>query len=80
MFPHVHSRLLSAIGIEDAPIEWGIVGNGVDQVSDRFSRPTLVDGRMEPLPQDPGFGMAIDPEWLAAQSVEDPHDLIGALS
>jgi L-alanine-DL-glutamate epimerase-like enolase superfamily enzyme len=80
MFPHVHSRLLSAIGIEGAPIEWGIVGNGVDQVSDRFSRPTLVDGRMEPLPQDPGFGMAIDPEWLAAQSVDDPHNLIGALA
>jgi L-alanine-DL-glutamate epimerase-like enolase superfamily enzyme len=80
MFPHVHSRLLSAIGIEGAPIEWGIVGNGVDQVSDRFTRPTLVDGRMEPLPQDPGFGMVIDPEWLAAQSVQDPHNLIGALS
>jgi hypothetical protein len=24
--------------------------------------------------------MAIDPEWLAAQSVDDPHDLIGALA
>jgi L-alanine-DL-glutamate epimerase-like enolase superfamily enzyme len=80
MFPHVHSRLLSAIGIEGAPVEWGIVGNGVDQVTDRFSRPTLVDGRMQPLPQDPGFGMTIDAEWLAGQSVDDPHDLIGALA
>jgi L-alanine-DL-glutamate epimerase-like enolase superfamily enzyme len=80
MFPHVHSRLLSALGYEDAPIEWGIVGNGVDQVSDRFSRPVITDGRMQPLPQEPGFGMTIDPEWLAAQPVDDPHDLIGALS
>jgi L-alanine-DL-glutamate epimerase-like enolase superfamily enzyme len=80
MFPHVHSRVLSALGFEDRPIEWGIVGNGVDQVSDRFSRPTVADGRMAQLPQDPGFGMAIDPEWLAAQDVDDPHDLIRALS
>jgi len=80
MFPHVHSRLLSALGIEGAPVEWGIVGNGVDQVTDRFSRPTLADGRMAPLPREPGFGMTIDPEWLAAQTPDDPNDLIGALT
>ena len=39
MFPHVHSRLLSGLGIEGVPIEWGILGNGVDQVSDTFTRP-----------------------------------------
>jgi len=80
MFPHVHSRVLSGLGIEAAPIEWGIVGNGVDQVSDRFSRPVLRDGMMAPLPQEPGFGMNLDPRWLAAQDIDDPQDLIGALS
>jgi hypothetical protein len=79
MFPHVHSRLFSGLGIEDVPIEWGIVGNGVDQVSDRFTRPVVSDGRMEPLPPEPGFGMAIDPEWLRAQGAHDPHGLIGDL-
>lgn len=79
MFPHVHSRLFSGLGIEGVPIEWGILGNGVDQVSDTFSRPIVVDGLMQPLPPDPGFGMRIDPEWLRAQSPDDPDDLIGDL-
>jgi L-alanine-DL-glutamate epimerase-like enolase superfamily enzyme len=79
MFPHVHSRLLSALGVEAAPIEWGILGNGVDQVSDTFSRPSVVDGWMEPLPADPGFGMTIDPDWLRAQRPDDPDNLIGDL-
>ena len=79
MFPHVHSRLFSGLGIEGAPIEWGIVGNGVDQVSDRFTRPALADGSMEPLPADPGFGMHIDPDWLRAQHPDDPDNLIGDL-
>jgi L-alanine-DL-glutamate epimerase-like enolase superfamily enzyme len=79
MFPHVHSRLFSGLGIEGVPIEWGILGNGVDQVSDTFSRPVVVDGLMQPLPQDPGFGMVIDPGWLRAQDPHDPDDLIGDL-
>ena len=79
MFPHVHSRLFSGLGIEGVPIEWGILGNGVDQVSDTFSRPVVVDGLMQPLPPEPGFGMRIDPEWLRAQNPDDPDDLIGAL-
>jgi L-alanine-DL-glutamate epimerase-like enolase superfamily enzyme len=79
MFPHVHSRLFSALGVEDVPIEWGIVGNGVDQVTDRFTRPHVVDGWMAPLPPAPGFGMNIDPDWLRAQNPDDPHDLIGDL-
>jgi L-alanine-DL-glutamate epimerase-like enolase superfamily enzyme len=78
MFPHVHSRVLGALGL-DAPIEWGIVGNGVDQVSDRFSRPAVTDGLMAPLPPEPGFGMAFDPEWLRDQEVDDPDGLIDAL-
>ena len=53
MFPHVHSRLFSALGFEGEPIEWGITGNGVDQVSDTFTRPVVDDGWMEPLPQRP---------------------------
>ena len=35
MFLDVHSRLFSAL-VSRAPIEWGIVGNGVDQVTNRF--------------------------------------------
>lgn len=79
MFPHVHSRLFSGLGVEGVPIEWGILGNGVDQVSDTFSRPVVVDGLMQPLPADPGFGMQIDPEWLRSQNPDDPDDLIGDL-
>jgi L-alanine-DL-glutamate epimerase-like enolase superfamily enzyme len=79
MFPHVHSRLFSALGSEGVPIEWGIPGNGVDQVSDRFSRPVVADGEMAPLPQDPGFGMRIDPDWLRSMNPDDPDDLIGDL-
>jgi L-alanine-DL-glutamate epimerase-like enolase superfamily enzyme len=79
MFPHVHSRLFSALGVEGVPIEWGILGNGVDQVSDTFSRPVVADGEMAPLPQTPGFGMQIDPDWLRSMHPDDPHDLIGDL-
>jgi L-alanine-DL-glutamate epimerase-like enolase superfamily enzyme len=79
MFPHVHSRLFSALGVEGVPIEWGILGNGVDQVSDTFSRPLIADGAMAPLPQDPGFGMRIDPGWLRSMNPDDPDDLIGDL-
>ena len=79
MFPHVHSRLLSGLGIEGVPIEWGILGNGVDQVSDTFTRPVLDDGWMEPLPADPGFGMTIDPSWLRLNGADDPDGLIGDL-
>jgi L-alanine-DL-glutamate epimerase-like enolase superfamily enzyme len=79
MFPHVHSRLFSALGLEGVPIEWGILGNGVDQVSDTFSRPVVIEGMMQPLPADPGFGMQIDPEWLRSQSPDDPDNLIGDL-
>jgi L-alanine-DL-glutamate epimerase-like enolase superfamily enzyme len=79
MFPHVHSRLFSALGVEGVPIEWGIPGNGVDQVSDTFSRPVVVDGEMAPLPQEPGFGMRIDPDWLRSMHPDDPHHLIGDL-
>jgi L-alanine-DL-glutamate epimerase-like enolase superfamily enzyme len=79
MFPHVHSRVLSALGFEGKPIEWGITGNGVDQVTDTFTRPIVNDGWMEPLPNDPGFGMVIDPEWLASQDPDDPDNLVGDL-
>jgi L-alanine-DL-glutamate epimerase-like enolase superfamily enzyme len=80
MFPHVHSRVLSGLGLEDVPIEWGILGNGVDQVTDTFSRPVLADdGRLEPLPAEPGFGMSIDPDWLRRMDAHDPDGLIGDL-
>ena len=54
------------------PIEWGILGNGVDQVSDTFSRPVVVDGLMQPLPADPGFGMRIDPGVAALPEPRRP--------
>lgn len=76
MFPHVHSRLVSALGVEGVPIEWGILGNGVDQVSDTFSRPVVSDGEMAPLPPEPGCGMRIDPDWLRSTHPADPHDLM----
>ncbi|MFL5953293.1 MAG: enolase C-terminal domain-like protein [Gaiellaceae bacterium] len=79
MFPHVHSRLFAGLGIEGVPIEWGIPGNGVDQVTDTFTRPVLNEGWMEPLPPDPGFGMTIDPAWLKTHDTDDPDALIGDL-
>jgi L-alanine-DL-glutamate epimerase-like enolase superfamily enzyme len=79
MFPHVHSRLFSGLGVEGAPIEWGIVGNGVDQVTDQFTRPVVTDGWMAPLPSAPGFGMVVDPDWLRSQRPDDPDGLIGDL-
>jgi hypothetical protein len=34
---------------------------------------------MAPLPQEPGFGMHIDPDWLRSMNPDDPDDLIGDL-
>jgi L-alanine-DL-glutamate epimerase-like enolase superfamily enzyme len=72
MFPHVHSRVLGALGYTDTPIEWGVPGTGVDQFSDALPQPTVVDGRMEPLPAEPGFGETVSAAWLHEQELDDP--------
>ena len=79
MFPHVHSQVLSALGQLDAPIEWGIPNTGVHPMDDSLIQPVVRDGRMDPLPAAPGLGVLIDPAWIAAQRVNDPHGLLADL-
>jgi L-alanine-DL-glutamate epimerase-like enolase superfamily enzyme len=71
MFPHVHSRVMAALSV-DVPIEWGVPGTGVHPMDDCLSQPVVRDGFMEPLPDEPGFGVLVDPQWIADQSVSDP--------
>jgi L-alanine-DL-glutamate epimerase-like enolase superfamily enzyme len=75
MFAHVHSQVFGGLG-HDVPVEWGVPGTGVDQFADSLGRPTVVDGLMEPLPEHPGFGPLVNPEWLAEQDADDPDGLI----
>jgi L-alanine-DL-glutamate epimerase-like enolase superfamily enzyme len=79
MFAHVHSQVFSALG-HDVPIEWGIPGSGVDQFADSLAQPVVRDGRMEPLPEEPGFGTLYNAPWIARQSVEDDDGLLADLS
>jgi L-alanine-DL-glutamate epimerase-like enolase superfamily enzyme len=74
MFPHAHSRVLGALGYE-VPIEWGVPGTGVDQLSDALTQPTVTDGYMQPLAQEHGIGNAISGAWLSAQELTDPDGL-----
>lgn len=75
MFPHVHSQVFAAIGV-DAPIEWGIPGTGVHPMDDSLPQPVVRDGRMEPLPEAPGLGRLVDPDWIRRQEVTDPGGLL----
>jgi L-alanine-DL-glutamate epimerase-like enolase superfamily enzyme len=79
MFAHVHSQVFGALGY-DVPIEWGVPGTGVDQYADSLRQPRVVDGLMEPLPEEPGFGPLTNPTWLAEQDVDDPDGLIASLT
>jgi len=79
MFPHVHSQVLGALGRTDAPIEWGIPGTGVHPMDDSLVQPVVRDGLMDPLPALPGLGVLVDPSWIAAQQVTDPHGLLADL-
>jgi L-alanine-DL-glutamate epimerase-like enolase superfamily enzyme len=74
MFPHAHSRVLGALRYE-VPIEWGVPGTGVDQLSDALTQPAVTDGYMEPLPQEHGIGNAISGAWLSEQVLTDPDGL-----
>ncbi|MDH3471862.1 MAG: hypothetical protein OEM94_11155, partial [Acidimicrobiia bacterium] len=76
MFPHVHSQVLPALGYTDAPIEWGIPGTGVHPMDDCIAQPVVSDGLMEPLPEGPGLGTIVNPEWIATQPVIDPTGML----
>jgi L-alanine-DL-glutamate epimerase-like enolase superfamily enzyme len=78
MFAHVHSQVFGALG-HDVPVEWGVPGTGVDQYADSLRRPRILDGLMEPLPEEPGFGRLYNGAWLAEQDGEDPDGLIREL-
>lgn len=78
MFPHVHSRLLSALNVE-APIEWGVPGTGVHPMDDCLEQPQVTDGLMLPLADDPGFGELVNREWIDQQEVRDPEGVLDGL-
>jgi L-alanine-DL-glutamate epimerase-like enolase superfamily enzyme len=79
MFGHVHSQVFSALG-HDVPIEWGVPGSGVDQFADSLAQPTVTDGRMAPLEEEPGVGPIFNARWMAEQIVEDEDGLIAELN
>lgn len=79
MFPHIHSQVLSALGYTEAPIEWGIPGTGVLPMDDSLAQPVVSEGLMEPLPDGPGLGIMVNPEWIAGQQVVDPVGLLDDL-
>jgi hypothetical protein len=46
-------------------------------MDDPLFQPTVRDGRMDPLPEEPGFGRLVDPAWIARQQqVTDPDALL----
>ena len=80
MFPHVHSQVLAGLGYTDVPIEWGIPGTGVHPMDDPLPQPTiLAGGRMAPLPEEPGFGRLVDPDWIRDQPHDDPDGVLDDL-
>ena len=78
MFAHMHSQIFGALG-HQVPIEWGVPGSGVDQFADSLQQPVVVDGLMQPLPEEPGFGRLHNAEWIASQHVDDEDGLLGDL-
>ena len=79
MYPHLHSRVLPALGAPDVPIEWGVPGTGVHPMDDCLEQPVIVDGLMEPLAQDAGLGTLVNRPWLATQQVIDADGLLDDL-
>jgi L-alanine-DL-glutamate epimerase-like enolase superfamily enzyme len=78
MFAHVHSQVFGALGY-DVPIEWGVPGSGVDQFADSLVQPVIKDGRMQPLPEQFGFGRLHNAAWIAQQQVDDESGLLADL-
>lgn len=77
MFAHVHSQVFSAWGESECPVEWGIPWTGVDPFADSLRQPTILqDGRMQPLPDEPGFGPLVNVEWLSTQQCDDPQGIL----
>lgn len=77
MFAHVHSQVFSAWGHSDVPIEWGVPWTGVDPYADSLRQPGLDDeGRMQPLPEQAGFGELLNPQWAASQPHDDPDGIL----
>ena len=79
MFAHVHSQIFGALGY-DVPVEWGVPGTGVDQFADSLARPVVVDGLLQPFPEQPGFGPLFNAAWLQEQDADDPDGLIAELA
>jgi hypothetical protein len=68
--------VMAALGQTDAPIEWGIPGTGVHPMDDSLAQPVVHEGRMEPLPPEPGLGTLVDPAWIRRQRLSDPDGLL----
>jgi L-alanine-DL-glutamate epimerase-like enolase superfamily enzyme len=80
MFPHVHSQVMAGLGHLDVPIEWGIPFTGVHPMDDPLPQPVIGDGGlMAALPEAPGFGHLVDPEWVRSQPHEDPAGILAEL-
>ncbi len=79
MFGHIHSQILAGLGYKDVPVEWGVRWTGVDQFTDSLVQPEVHDGVMDPLPELPGFGTLVNPDWIREQLVDDPDDALGDL-
>jgi len=77
MFAHVHSQAIGALGLADAPVEWGVPWTGVDPYADSLARPEVDDGLMRPLPEAPGFGELVNRDWIGDQEVvADPAGIL----
>jgi hypothetical protein len=63
----------------EAPIEWGIPGTGVHPMDDCLDQPVVLNGYMEPLAGSPGFGVLVEPGWIANQVIKDPDGLLDDL-
>ena len=49
-------------------------------MDDPLIQPVVRDGLMDPLPDVPGFGVLVDPAWIARQrEVTDPAGLLADL-
>lgn len=77
MFAHVHSQVIAAFGLADAPVEWGVPWTGVDPYADSLVQPEVESGLMKPLPDLPGFGDLVNREWAREQEiVSDPAGIL----
>jgi L-alanine-DL-glutamate epimerase-like enolase superfamily enzyme len=77
MFPHIHSQVFAALGHIEVPIEWGVQGTGVHPMDDPLRQPTLLPGGlMAALPEEPGFGPLVNPDWIREQRYDDPDRML----